>query len=49
MTYAIALGLLLLWIAGMASATTFGGLLHLLLGLAITAFLLRAISGRRVF
>lgn len=49
MTYAIALGLLLLWLVGMASGTTFGGLLHLLLGLAILAFLLRAISGRRVF
>jgi len=49
MTYAIALGLLLLWLIGMASGTTFGGLLHLLLGLAILAFLLRAISGRRVF
>lgn len=49
MTYAIASALLLLWLLGMLTSTTFSGLLHVLLAFSVVAFLLRAISGRRVF
>ncbi len=49
MTYAFAAILLALWLLGMATATTLGGVLHVLLALAVIAFLLRTISGRRVF
>jgi hypothetical protein len=40
--------LLLLWFAGIISAYTLGGFIHLLLVLAIGAVLLRIVQGRRV-
>lgn len=44
----IAIILLLLWIFGMVSSYTIGGLIHILLVVAIVIFLLRVIRGRRV-
>ncbi|HEX6030935.1 MAG TPA: lmo0937 family membrane protein [Tepidiformaceae bacterium] len=44
----IAIILLLLWIFGMVSSYTVGGLIHILLVVAIVIFLLRVIRGRRV-
>ena len=40
--------LVVLWLLGMVSSYTMGGLIHLLLIAAIIAVLLRIISGRRV-
>jgi hypothetical protein len=37
-----------LWLLGVLTATTLGGLIHLLLVIALVAVLLRIISGRRV-
>jgi len=39
--------LILLWILGVVSAYTIGGLIHILLLLAIVVVLLRIIQGRR--
>ncbi len=39
--------LLLLWAFGMIASVTFGGLIHILLVLAIIAVLWRVIAGRR--
>jgi hypothetical protein len=44
----LAIILLLLWIFGMVSSYTVGGLIHILLVVAIVIFLLRVIRGRRV-
>ena len=41
--------LLVLWILGMVSSTTIGGLVHVLLVVAIVIVLLQVIQGRRVF
>ena len=38
--------LLLLWVLGLATANTLGGLIHLLLVIAIVVFLVRVIQGR---
>ncbi len=46
MLYTIAIILLVLWLLGMVSSTTIGGLIHVLLVVAIVMFLLRLISGR---
>ncbi len=40
--------LVVLWLLGMVSAYTMGGLIHLLLVIAIVVVLLRVIRGRRV-
>ncbi len=40
--------LLVLWAVGLASSTTMGGLIHILLVLAIVVALVRVIQGRRV-
>jgi len=40
--------LVILWLLGMVSSYTVGGLIHLLLVLAIIAVLVRVIQGRRV-
>jgi hypothetical protein len=37
-----------LWVLGLASSYTMGGLIHVLLVLAIVAVLVRVIMGRRV-
>jgi hypothetical protein len=48
MFWAIALILLVLWALGMLTSTTMGGLIHLLLVVAIVVILVRLIQGRRV-
>jgi hypothetical protein len=40
--------LLVLWFLGMITAYTMGGLIHILLVIAIVVLLLRIIQGRRV-
>jgi Family of unknown function (DUF5670) len=44
----IAIILVVLWLLGYASAYTMGGLIHILLILAIVAVLIRIIQGRRI-
>jgi hypothetical protein len=39
--------LVILWLLGMVSSYTMGGLIHLLLVIAIVVVLVRVISGRR--
>lgn len=46
--YTIAVVLIVLWLLGMATSTTLGGLLHALIVIAIIAVLLQVISGRKV-
>jgi Family of unknown function (DUF5670) len=48
MLYTIAIVLVFLWLLGLLTSTTLGGLVHILLVLALVAVLLRIISGRRV-
>lgn len=40
--------LLIMWMLGMATAYTVGGLIHLLLVVAIVVVLMRVIQGRRL-
>lgn len=47
MLYTIAVVLLVLWLLGLVTSFTAGGLLHILLVLAIVVFLFQVISGRR--
>lgn len=47
MLYTIALVLLILWVIGLATAYTAGGLLHLLLVAAIIVFVYQLVTGRR--
>jgi len=44
----IAIVLIVLWLLGMVTATAVGGLIHLLLVLAIVMVLIRVIQGRRL-
>jgi Family of unknown function (DUF5670) len=44
----IAVVLLVLWALGMVSSYTMGGLIHILLVVAIVVVLIRVIQGRRV-
>lgn len=46
MLYTIAVVLVLLWALGLVSSYTVGGLIHVLLVIAIVVILLRLISGR---
>ena len=48
MLWTIALLLLLLWGAGLASSVTMGGFVHLLLVAAVVVIVVRVIQGRRV-
>lgn len=48
MLMTIALILLALWLLGMVSSYTMGGLIHVLLVIAVVVFLVRVIQGRRV-
>jgi hypothetical protein len=48
MLYTIALVLLILWVLGLVSSFTAGGLLHALLVIALVIVLFQFISGRRV-
>jgi hypothetical protein len=47
MLWTIFVILLVLWLLGVVSATTFGGFIHILLVLAIALVLIRVIQGRR--
>ena len=44
----VAIVLLVLWFLGIVTSTAMGGLIHILLVVAIVATLLRIIQGRRV-
>ncbi len=46
MLYTIAAILVILWLLGMVTSTTMGGLLHALIVIALVVVLLRVISGR---
>ncbi len=48
MLYTIAVVLLVLWALGLATSFTAGGLLHVLLAVAIIMVVYQFISGRRV-
>ena len=48
MLYTIAVILVVLWLIGMLTSVTMGGLIHSLLVIAIIAVLFRLISGRGV-
>lgn len=48
MLFTIAIILAVLWVFGFVSGTTMGGLLHILLVLAVIVVLFQLISGRRV-
>ena len=43
----IAVGLIIFWLLGMVTSTTMGGLIHVLLVIAIVVVLLRVIGGRK--
>lgn len=47
MLYTLAVVLIVLWLLGMVSSYTMGGLIHLLLVIAVVVVLLRIINGRR--
>ena len=40
--------LVVMWLAGMVTSYTMGGVIHLLLVVAVIVFLVRVIQGRRV-
>jgi hypothetical protein len=47
MIYTIAVVLLILWVLGLVSSYTMGGLIHILLVVALVIILVNFISGRR--
>ena len=47
MLYTIAVVLLVLWLLGLVTSSTMGGLIHVLLVIAIVMVLVNLISGRR--
>jgi hypothetical protein len=47
MLYTIAIILLILWVLGLVSSYTIGGLIHILLVVAIVMVLVNLISGRK--
>ena len=48
MLITIATILIILWLLGMVTAYTMGGLIHILLVIAVVVILIRVIQGRRV-
>ena len=48
MLMTLAVILLVLWLLGMVTAYTMGGLIHVLLVVAVVVFLVRIIQGRRL-
>ena len=48
MLWTIALILVVLWLLGLVTSTTIGGLIHVLLVLAVIVVLIRLIQGRRL-
>jgi hypothetical protein len=47
MLWTIAVILIVLWLLGLVSGTTFGGLVHLLLVIAIVVIVVQFLQGRR--
>lgn len=47
MLYTIAIILVVLWLLGLVTSYTMGGLIHVLLVIAIVVILIRVIQGRR--
>ncbi|GAB4507954.1 MAG: hypothetical protein Tsb0026_05380 [Sulfuricaulis sp.] len=47
MLYTIAVVLIVLWLLGLVSSYTMGGLIHILLVIAIVVVLINVISGRK--
>ena len=48
MLWTIALVLIILWVLGLVTSTMMGGLIHVLLVIAVVVILVRVIQGRRV-
>jgi len=48
MLWTICMILIVLWLLGMVTSYTMGGLIHILLVIAVIVFLVRIIQGRRV-
>jgi hypothetical protein len=48
MLWTLAIVMLALWALGLVTSTTMGGLIHILLVVAVIAVLIRLIQGRRV-
>jgi len=48
MIYTIAIILVVLWLLGLITSYTMGGIIHILLVIAIVMVLVRVIQGRRV-
>lgn len=48
MLYTIAVILLILWVLGLVTSFTAGGLLHILLVVAVVMVILQLVSGRKV-
>lgn len=48
MIYSIAVVLIILWLLGLVTSYTMGGLIHILLVIAIIIVLVRVIQGRRI-
>ena len=48
MLWTLALVLLVLWMLGLVTSYTMGGLIHLLLVFALVVFVLRIIQGRKI-
>ena len=48
MLYTLAVVLVILWLLGLVSSVTMGGLIHVLLVIAVVVVLLQVISGRRI-
>jgi Family of unknown function (DUF5670) len=47
MLWTIFVVLMILWLLGMATSYTLGGLIHLLLAVALIVLIINALSGRR--
>jgi hypothetical protein len=47
MLYTIAVVMIILWLLGLVTSTTMGGLIHVLLVIAIVMILVNVIQGRR--
>jgi uncharacterized protein DUF5670 len=47
MLYTIAVVLVILWLLGLVTSVTMGGLIHVLLVIAVVVILLQVIGGRR--
>lgn len=48
MLYTVAVVLVILWFLGMVTSYTLGGLIHILLAIAVISIIMQLIQGRRV-